>query len=67
MSETLALTFDTDEATRKFNINAPKADLDRDTVEAAMQAVVDSGAFEDLIGVVKGVLTTRESEIIFEN
>ena len=67
MIATLIMTFDTAESTRNLTINCPKEGLDRDTVEGVMLAIVESGAFEDLLGPVKAVLRTREDEIIYQN
>lgn len=66
MAKTLKLTFDTDESIRTLTISNPKEDVSRDDCEAAMAAIVESGAFDGIIGPVKAVVVESESEIIYE-
>lgn len=66
MAKTLKLTFDTDEATRTLMVTNPKADVSHDECEAAMQEIVDSGAFDGIIGAKKAVMVESTSEIIYE-
>ena len=66
MSETLKLTFDTEDSTRTFSITNPKADVSQDDCKNAMDKMKDSGAFEDLKNPVKAVLYKSESEVIYE-
>lgn len=66
MLEILKTVFDTDASTISYNLRHAKPDLDRDTVEAAMQAIVESGALEGVIGANKAVRLTSESETIYE-
>lgn len=66
MAKTLKLTFDTDESTRVIGIVNPKEDIDRDACEAAMTAIVESGAFDDVTAPVKAVIVDSNSEILYE-
>lgn len=66
MSRTLRLHFNTVDGEIKFNILDPVEELDQDAVKAAMEAVVASGAFEGIVSVNKAVLTTTDSETIYE-
>lgn len=66
MAKTLKLTFDTDETVRNLVITNPKEDVTRDECEAAMAAIVESGAFEGIIGPVKAVLIESDSETVYE-
>ena len=66
MLETLKLTFDTDESTITFILRHIKEGLDRDTVAAAMEAIVASEALANVVGAAKAVLCHSESEIIYE-
>ena len=66
MSEILKLYFKTDEKNHIFNVPEPKEELDRDTCEKAMQDIVDSGAFEDLVEPIKAVRCDYQSEIVYE-
>ena len=66
MLEILTVVFDTEASTAPYNLRHPKDDLDRETVEAAMQAIVESEALANVVGAVKAVLCKSESETIYE-
>ena len=65
MSKALKLTFDTEESTRTIVITNPKADVSADDCEAAMAAIVESGAF-DVTEPIKAVMVETATEVIYE-
>ena len=66
MSKTLKLTFDTEESVKTISINNPKEDVTQDECKDAMDAIVESGAFDGITGAVKAVMHESDSEIIYE-
>ena len=66
MSKALKLTFDTAESTKTITITNPKEDVTQDECKDAMEAIVESGAFDGLEAPVKAVMYESDSEIIYE-
>ena len=66
MSKALKLTFETEDSTKTISITNPKEDVDQDTCKAAMDTIVESGAFDGITGAVKAVMHETNSEIIYE-
>lgn len=66
MSKILKLSFDTDETVKTLSISNPREDITNDDAKAAMEAVVESGAFEGIIAPVKAVLYESDSTVIYE-
>lgn len=66
MSEILKLSFETEEGKRILSIANPKEGITQDEAKEAMESIVASEAFPDLIAVDKAVLYTSDSEVIYE-
>ena len=49
-----------------MNIYFPKENATSEEIKAAMEAIVDSQAFADILAPIKAVLYTSESELIYE-
>ena len=67
MAKTLKLIFNNDEGkTRTISISNPKANPGQEETIVAMEAIVDSGAFVDIVSVKKAVLYSSDSELVYE-
>ena len=53
-------------STRIMNIYFPKENATSEEIKAAMETIVDSQAFADILAPIKAVLYTSESELIYE-
>ena len=67
MTQILKLYFATDTgSTRIINVYNPKENLTSEEIKAAMEAIVNSQAFADILAPIKAVLCTSEKELMYE-
>lgn len=66
MSKTLKLIFNTEDKTRTISIPSPKEPVDQDEVGTAMETIVSSGAFTDIVSAKKATLTETDTVLIYE-